>query len=86
MACGLIEAGSLAQAHEHLQLAQRVGEEALYEEDLEEDEVALEMAPITAQLAYVADRWGPVAGRQAGGRQLVVVLPAACDCLVTNGA
>ena len=30
------------------------GEEALYEEDLQEDEVALELAPVTAQLAYVA--------------------------------
>lgn len=32
------------------------GEEALYDEDLQEEEVALELAPVTAQLAYVADR------------------------------
>ena len=32
------------------------GEEALYDEDFQEEEVALELAPVTAQLAYVADR------------------------------
>ena len=34
------------------------GEEALYDEDLGEDEVAAELAPVTAQLAYVAERLG----------------------------
>lgn len=32
------------------------GEEALYDEDLGEEEVALELAPVTAQLAYIAER------------------------------
>lgn len=57
-ACALLEAGSLGEAERQLQLAQRLGEEALYEEDLAEDEVALELAPVTAQLAYVAARLG----------------------------
>ena len=35
----------------------RAGEEALYDEELAEEEVALELAPVTAQLAFVADRW-----------------------------
>lgn len=34
------------------------GEEALYEEDLGEDEVAAELAPIAAQLAYVGEALG----------------------------
>lgn len=34
------------------------GEEALYEEDLGEDEVAAELAPVTAQLAYVNEAMG----------------------------
>ncbi|KAL4446353.1 hypothetical protein ABPG77_003160 [Micractinium sp. CCAP 211/92] len=57
-ACGLIEGGKLGEAEEQLQLAVRVGEEALYDEDFQEEEVALELAPVTAQLAYVADRLG----------------------------
>lgn len=57
-ACGLVEAGQLRAAEEQLQLAVRVGEEALYDEDLGEDEVAAELAPVTAQLAYVAERLG----------------------------
>jgi len=36
---------------------QFAGEEALYDEELAEEEVALELAPVTAQLAFVADRW-----------------------------
>ena len=39
------------------------GEEALYEEDLGEEEVAQELAPVAAQLAYVAARWVLGAGR-----------------------
>ncbi|KAI7836263.1 hypothetical protein COHA_009853 [Chlorella ohadii] len=57
-ACGLLEAGDLPAAEQQLQLALRVGEEALYDEELAEEEVALELAPVTAQLAFVADRLG----------------------------
>ncbi|KAL4423713.1 hypothetical protein ABPG75_001014 [Micractinium tetrahymenae] len=57
-ACGLIETGKLKEAEQQLQLAVRVGEEALYDEDFQEEEVAVELAPVTAQLAYVADRLG----------------------------
>ncbi|KAI3426329.1 hypothetical protein D9Q98_008702 [Chlorella vulgaris] len=58
VACGLVDAGQLRAAEEQLQLAVRVGEEALYDEDLAEADVAAELAPVTAQLAYVAERLG----------------------------
>lgn len=51
-ACGNIEAGKLPESVEQLQLARRVGEEMLYEEELEEDDVEAELAPIAAQIAY----------------------------------
>lgn len=57
-ACGLLESEDLPAAEQQLQLALRVGEEALYDEELAEEEVALELAPVTAQLAFVADRLG----------------------------
>lgn len=52
-ACGLVAQGQYAQAEIELLGARRAGEEVLYDDDLEEDEVALELAPIDAQLAYV---------------------------------
>lgn len=55
-ACALLETGELEAAQERLLLAQRVGEETLIEEGLEEEELAKELVPITAQLAYVAHR------------------------------
>jgi len=58
VACGLIETGDLTKSEEQLDLAKRVGEEALYDEELDEDEIAAELAPIAAQLAYVAARRG----------------------------
>lgn len=55
-ACGLIEQNSLQEAEAELQVARRTGEEALYEEELDADEVNVELAPIDVQLAYVAER------------------------------
>jgi len=52
-ACGLVAQGQYAQAEIELLGARRAGEEVLYDDDLEEDEVALELAPVDAQLAYV---------------------------------
>eukprot|EP00887_Chlorella_sp_A99_P004060 scaffold11.g4060.t1 len=75
-ACGLVEHGELAQAEEALALAQRVGEEALYEEELEEEEVAQELAPVTAQQAYVADRLGR---REAAAATLARLLALSLD-------
>jgi signal recognition particle subunit SRP72 len=57
-ACGLVDEGKLSEAEEALHLAKRVGEEQLYEEELEEEDVEAELAPITAQLAYLAARQG----------------------------
>lgn len=55
-ACALLETGELEAAHERLQMAQGLGEETLMDEGLEEEELAKELVPITAQLAYVAQR------------------------------
>jgi signal recognition particle subunit SRP72 len=52
-ACGLVAQGQYAQAEIELLGARRAGEEVLYDNDLEEDEVALELSPVDAQLAYV---------------------------------
>ena len=57
-ACGLLEEGSLEAAEQALYLAKRVGEEQLYEEEMEEDEVEAELAPIAGQLAYLSARQG----------------------------
>jgi signal recognition particle subunit SRP72 len=70
-ACGLVDEGKLSQAEEALFLAKRVGEEQLYEEELEEDEVEAELAPITAQLAYLAARQGKLAEAAESLRNLL---------------
>jgi signal recognition particle subunit SRP72 len=57
-ACGLVDQGKFTQAEEALFLAKRVGEEQLYEDELEEEDVEAELAPIAAQLAYLAARQG----------------------------
>lgn len=44
------------------------GEDALYDDELEEEEVAAELAPATAQLAYVAARCATCGRLGAGGR------------------
>ena len=53
-ACGLIEEKQYKKAEEALLLARRAGEELLYDEEMEEEEIEAELAPITAQLAYLA--------------------------------
>jgi signal recognition particle subunit SRP72 len=57
-ACALVAEGDLAAAEAALKHALRTGEEALYAEDLAEEEVLDELAPLAAQLAYVAARSG----------------------------
>ena len=54
VACGLVEERKIAEAEEALHLARRVGEEQLYEEELEEKEVEAELAPVNGQLAFLA--------------------------------
>lgn len=53
------------------------GEEALYEEDLGEEEVAQELVPVAAQLAYVAARSAPLLLTGAALRWAVMHLLAA---------
>lgn len=58
IAVSLVTSSPLLTSSPHLLLLSPAspGEEALYDEELAEEEVALELAPVTAQLAFVADR------------------------------
>ncbi|XP_024524468.1 signal recognition particle subunit SRP72 [Selaginella moellendorffii] len=58
VACVLIDQGELSQAEEHLLLARRLGQEMLLEDEYSEDEIEDELAPVTAQLAYVLQLQG----------------------------
>ena len=53
VACGLVNRGELGLAREQLLAAHRVGEELLFEEGLDDEEVAAELAAVDAQLAYI---------------------------------
>mmetsp|Transcript_17379 Transcript_17379/g.37521 ORF Transcript_17379/g.37521 Transcript_17379/m.37521 type:complete len:686 (+) Transcript_17379:137-2194(+) len=55
-ACGLVESGQYAAAETELRLALKLGRETLFEEDCSEEEVEVELAPLTVQLAYVVGR------------------------------
>ncbi|KAL6616515.1 hypothetical protein ACP70R_038785 [Stipagrostis hirtigluma subsp. patula] len=57
-ACSLIENKKYSEAKEHLDLAKRIGKEELMVEDYEENEIEYELAPVTAQLAYVQQLQG----------------------------
>jgi len=70
-ACGLIDEEKLLEAEEALYLAKRVGEEQLYEEELEDEDVESEIAPITAQLAYLAARQGTLSKAAEKLREVV---------------
>eukprot|EP00249_Psilotum_nudum_P010597 c22638_g1_i1 orf=54-2165(+) len=58
--CALIERGSYAKAEELLQLAHRIGQEMLIEDEYTDDEVENELAPISVQLAYVRQMQGRI--------------------------
>ncbi|KAK9863884.1 hypothetical protein WJX84_011397 [Apatococcus fuscideae] len=53
-ACGLLQQGDAAAAEEQLLLGQRLGREMLIEEEVPEEQIEAELAPLTTQLAYVA--------------------------------
>ncbi|KAL3136436.1 Signal recognition particle core component, variant 2 [Trebouxia sp. C0009 RCD-2024] len=57
-ACADVAVGKLEAAEQQLLLAQRLGRETLYEDDLPEEEVEAELAPVTSQLAHVASMLG----------------------------
>ncbi|EFJ52129.1 hypothetical protein VOLCADRAFT_86969 [Volvox carteri f. nagariensis] len=65
-ACGLVSAAGgdpqqLAAAEGDLRMAIKLGREALFEEDLGEEEVEDELSPLACQLAYVLGRLGRTA-------------------------
>lgn len=53
VACGMIASGRMQDARECLLKTRRIGEETLFDEGLEDDEVAEELAGVDAQIAYV---------------------------------
>ncbi|PUZ53587.1 hypothetical protein GQ55_5G063100 [Panicum hallii var. hallii] len=57
-ACSLIEDKKYSEAKEQLDLAKRIGKEELMVEDYGEDEIEYELAPVSAQLAYVQQLQG----------------------------
>ncbi|XP_051227513.1 uncharacterized protein [Lolium perenne] len=57
-ACTLIENKKYPEAEEQLDLAKRIGKEELMVEDYAEDEIEYELAPVSAQLAYVQQLQG----------------------------
>ncbi|KAE8808957.1 Signal recognition particle 72 kDa protein [Hordeum vulgare] len=57
-ACTLIENKKYSEAKEQLDLAKRIGKEELMVEDYAEDEIEYELAPVSAQLAYVQQLQG----------------------------
>ncbi|KAK9908732.1 hypothetical protein WJX75_002041 [Coccomyxa subellipsoidea] len=57
-ACGLIAAGDFTHAQRELEHASRLGRETLLDEELTEEQVEEELAPVTVQLAYTAAQLG----------------------------
>ncbi|KAI3742116.1 hypothetical protein L1987_59796 [Smallanthus sonchifolius] len=57
-ACSLIERNKFSDAEQLLLSARRIGQEALMDENLADDEIEIELAPIAVQLAYVQQLLG----------------------------
>ncbi|CAA0805781.1 SRP72 RNA-binding domain [Striga hermonthica] len=53
VACSLLERNKYKDAEQLLLSARRIGQETLMEENLADDDIEIELAPITVQLAYV---------------------------------
>ncbi|KAL6564701.1 hypothetical protein OROMI_016151 [Orobanche minor] len=53
VACSLIETNNYKDAEQLLLSARRIGQETLMEENLTDDDIEIELAPIAIQLAYV---------------------------------
>ncbi|KAL6505354.1 hypothetical protein OROGR_025171 [Orobanche gracilis] len=53
VACSLIEQNNYKDAEQLLLSARRIGQETLMEENLTDDDIEIELAPISIQLAYV---------------------------------
>ncbi|KAK9826948.1 hypothetical protein WJX74_001295 [Apatococcus lobatus] len=70
-ACGLLQQGDAAAAEEQLLLGQRLGREMLIEEEVPEDQIEAELAPLTTQLAYVAAQLGRSGDAVSGLEELL---------------
>lgn len=57
-ACALIEKNKYSDAEQLLLSARRIGQETLMDENLPDDEIEIELAPIAVQLAYVQQLLG----------------------------
>ncbi|KAJ9540422.1 hypothetical protein OSB04_026928 [Centaurea solstitialis] len=57
-ACALIERNKYSDAEQLLLSARRIGQETLMDENLADDEIEIELAPIAVQLAYVQQLFG----------------------------
>ncbi|RXH72231.1 hypothetical protein DVH24_033769 [Malus domestica] len=55
-ACSLIELEKYTEAEQLLLKARRIGQEALFSDNVPEDEIQIELAPIAVQLAYVQQK------------------------------
>ena len=71
VACGLVASGRLEEAREQLAKTQRIGEETLFDEGLEDDEVAEELAGVEAQVAYVDAAVGDAEVAAAGNDRVL---------------
>ncbi|KVI09435.1 signal recognition particle subunit SRP72 [Cynara cardunculus var. scolymus] len=57
-ACALVERNKYSDAEQLLLSARRIGQETLMDENLADDEIEIELAPIAVQLAYVQQLFG----------------------------
>ncbi|KAK3223559.1 hypothetical protein Dsin_010584 [Dipteronia sinensis] len=57
-ACSLIERNNYTDAEQLLSTARRIGQESLTEDNFAEDDIEIELAPISVQLAYVKQLLG----------------------------
>ncbi|CAN0929276.1 Signal recognition particle subunit SRP72 [Linum grandiflorum] len=57
-ACSLIEVKKYAEAEQLLQEARRIGQESLLDSNWAEEDIEIELAPISVQLAYVSQLLG----------------------------
>ncbi|KAJ7549177.1 hypothetical protein O6H91_07G043800 [Diphasiastrum complanatum] len=76
VACVLLDKEDYTKAEELLLLARRVGQEILIEEDYNEEELEDELAPISAQLAYVQQAQGRLTESMEGYSKLLKRNPA----------
>eukprot|EP00899_Mesostigma_viride_P008537 jgi/Mesvir1/17685/Mv07865-RA.1 len=93
-ACAAIERGELASAEAMLLAGQRVGREALIEDDATEEEVESELAALVVQLHYVRQLMGRSTEALAGYVDILKAKPddpvalavAACNLVALRGA